>query len=63
MTALAVIPAVRQDQRAGGSKNAGPGPATVRGPVLNADRSGPARDRARTIRSWPLLLLAFPAAA
>jgi len=68
MTALAAFPAARQDQRAGGPGDADPGPAVVRGPVLAADRSsavrsGAVRDRAKTIRSWPLLLLAFPAAA
>jgi hypothetical protein len=63
MTVLAVFPAVRQDQRAGGPGNADTGPAADRGPVPTADRSGVVRDRGRTIRSWPLLLLAFPAAA
>jgi hypothetical protein len=64
MTALAVFPAARQDQHAGGPGDAGPGPEVVRGPVLvAADRSGAVRDRTSTIRSWPLLLLAFPAAA
>ena len=39
------------------------GPAAVPGPVRAAVRSGPARDQAKTIRSWPLLVLAVPAAA
>jgi len=39
------------------------GPVTVPGPAVAADRTGTARDQARTVRSWPLLLLAFPAAA
>src|SRR5262249_53556505 len=53
----------RQDQGAY-RKPAGtsPGPGAISGPVLPADRSGVVRDRARTVRSWPLLL-AFPAAA
>jgi len=63
MTALAVFAATRQDQRAGGPGNADPGPAVVCGPVLAADRSGAVPDRPKTIRSWSLLLLAFPAAA
>ena len=41
----------------------GPGPAAVSGAVLAADRSGTVRDHAKTIRSWPLLVLAVPAAA
>jgi hypothetical protein len=40
-----------------------PGPAAVSGPALVPDRSGVVRDQVRTVRSWPLLLLAFPAAA
>jgi hypothetical protein len=63
MTALAAFPAARTDQRADGPRNADTGPSVVPGPVLAADRSGAVRDRARTIRSWPLVLLAFPAAA
>jgi hypothetical protein len=31
--------------------------------VLAADQSGAVRDQAKTIRSWPLLFLAIPAAA
>ncbi len=63
MTALASLPGVRQDQRARGPGDAGTGPAVVRGPVPATDRAKVARDRSGTIRSWPLLLLAFPAAA
>jgi hypothetical protein len=40
-----------------------PGTAVASGPALVPDRSGVVRDRVRTVRSWPLLLLAFPAAA
>ena len=42
---------------------AGTVPAAVSGPVVAADQSGAVRDQARTVRSWPLLLLALPAAA
>jgi hypothetical protein len=64
MTALADFPAARQDQGAyRGSAGTSPGPDAISGPVLPADRTGVVRDRARTVRSWPLLLLAFPAAA
>jgi hypothetical protein len=35
----------------------------VPGPVPAAGRSGAVRDQAKTIRSWPLLVLAVPAAA
>src|SRR5260221_11933005 len=64
MTALADSTAVPQDRRAySGPGDPGAGPAAVSGPVLSADRSGVIRDRGRTVRSWPLLLLAFPAAA
>jgi hypothetical protein len=64
MTLLADSPAARQGRRAyRGPGDAGAGPAAVCGPVLPANRTGAARDRARTVRSWPLLLLAFPAAA
>ena len=39
----------------------GPGPVAVPGPAVPADRSGTVRDQARTVRSWPLLVLAaFP---
>jgi hypothetical protein len=43
--------------------DAGPGPAVVPGPVPAADWSGAVRGQARTMRSWPLLVLAVPAAA
>jgi hypothetical protein len=46
-----------------GPSGVGTGPAAVSGLVLTADRSEVARDRSRTVRSWTLLLLAFPAAA
>src|SRR6516165_6795750 len=38
-------------------------PAVVPGPVPATVRSGPVRDQARAARSWPLLVLAVPAAA
>ena len=41
----------------------GPGPATVSGAVLAADRSPAAVRSGRAIRTWPLLVLAAPAAA
>ena len=64
MTALADSPAARQDRRAhGGPGDEGASPDTVPGPILRADRAGAAQDRVRTVRSWPLVLLAFPAAA
>src|SRR5271170_5388603 len=64
MTALAESPTSRQDQEAYcGPADAGAAPAAARGPVHAADRPGAVRDRSKTIRSWPLLLLAFPAAA
>jgi hypothetical protein len=64
MTALANSQAVWQDQRAyPGSGDASAGPDAVSAPVLRPDRTGAARDRTRTVRSWPLVLLAFPAAA
>ena len=40
----------------------GPAPARTTGPVA-ADRSPAAARQDRTVRSWPLLLLAAPAAA
>jgi hypothetical protein len=46
-----------------GPGGAGTGPVTVPGQAVAADRPGTIRDHARTVRSWPLLLLAFPAAA
>ena len=46
-----------------GPGGADTGPVTVPGPAVATDRPGTVRDQARTVRSWPLLLLAFPAAA
>ena len=46
-----------------GPGDLGAAPAAVPGPVLDGDRTGAVRDRSRAVRSWPLLLLAFPAAA
>jgi hypothetical protein len=46
-----------------GPGGASASPVTVPGPAVPVDRSGTARSRAKTVRSWPLLLLAFPAAA
>jgi hypothetical protein len=64
MTALADSTAVRQHRRAhSGPGDPGAGPAAVCGPAGSAGRSAVVRDRGRTVRSWPLLLLAFPAAA
>ena len=64
MTALAEFPAACRDRPVyRGPGGANTGPDTVPGPVLRADWSGAARDRARTVRSWPLVLLAVPAAA
>jgi hypothetical protein len=64
MTALADSPAAWQDRRAyPGPGDASANPDAVSGPVLRADQSGAARDRVRTVRSWVLVLLAFPAAA
>jgi hypothetical protein len=60
MTALADFPVTQvgpRTRRAPGSR--GPGPAAV--PA--AGRSGAVRDQAKTMRSWPLLVLAVPAAA
>ncbi len=62
MTALADLPAAQAGPRTcrePGSPGPGPGP----GVVSDADRSGAVRDHAKTIRSWPLLVLAVPAAA
>jgi hypothetical protein len=38
-------------------------PVPVPGPPVPAHRSATVREQPRTVRSWPLLLLAFPAAA
>jgi hypothetical protein len=60
MTALADFPVARTGPRTYREPGSpGPGPAAVRG----ADRSGAVLDHARTMRSWPLLDLAVPAAA
>jgi hypothetical protein len=64
MTALADSPTARHGQGSyRGPSGAGTGPAAVSGLVLAADRSGTVRDRSKAVRSWPLVLLAFPAAA
>jgi hypothetical protein len=60
MTALADFPVTQAGPRTGhGPRHRGPGPAAVPG----ADRSGAVRGQAKTVRSWPLLVLAVPAAA
>lgn len=61
MTALADVPVAQAGPHANrepGSRGPGPGPAAV--PA--AARSGAVRDQAQAIRSWPLLVLAVPAA-
>jgi hypothetical protein len=64
MTALADFRVAQSGPDAGrGPGGRGPGPAVVPGPVPAADRSGQVRGQARTMRSWPLLVLAVPAAA
>ena len=64
MTALADLPVTPARPRARrGPGSVGPGPAAVSDAVLAADRSGTVRDHAKTVRSWPLLVLAVPAAA
>ena len=66
MTALADLPVAASypsTYHGPGGLGPDPGPAAVPGPVLAADRSGTVRDRAKTMRSWPLLVLAVPAAA
>ena len=64
MTALADLPVVQTRPRAyRGPGRRGPGPAAVPDAVRAADRSGAVRDHAKTMRSWPLLVLAVPAAA
>jgi hypothetical protein len=65
MTALAESPAPAS-YPAGAYRepaNRGADTAAVPGPVLDGNRTGASRDRSRTVRSWPLVLLAFPAAA
>jgi hypothetical protein len=61
MTALADVPVAQAGPRAyrPSSRGPGPGPAAVPAAV----RSGAVRDQAKAIRSWPLLVLAVPAAA
>jgi hypothetical protein len=64
MTALADFPVAQtgpRTDREPGSPD--PGPAAVSGAVPAADRPGSVRDHARAMRSWPLLVLAVPAAA
>ncbi len=64
MTALADFSVAQAGPRAYGEPGSrGPGPAAVPGPVPAAGRSGAVRDQAKTMRSWPLLVLAVPAAA
>ena len=64
MTALADLPVPQTRPRARrGPGSPGPGPAAVPDAVPAADRPGMVRDRAKTMRSWPLLVLAVPAAA
>jgi hypothetical protein len=60
MTALAESPAAAQYTS---GPYPGAGLTVVSGPVAPADQSGTVRDQTRTVRSWPLVLLAFPAAA
>ena len=64
MTALAdirVTQTVRDAYREPDSPRSGP--VAISDAVLPADRSGTVRDHPKTIRSWPLLVLAVPAAA
>ncbi|MGH3279922.1 MAG: hypothetical protein ACRDNW_12405, partial [Trebonia sp.] len=64
MTALADFSVSQAGPRAYGEPGSrGPGPAAVPGPVPAAGRSRAVRDQAQAIRSWPLLVLAVPAAA
>jgi hypothetical protein len=64
MTALADIRVAQSGPDAGrGPGGRGPGPAVVPDPVPAADRSGQVRGQTTTMRSWPLLVLAVPAAA
>jgi hypothetical protein len=63
MTALADLPTAQASPRADrGPGSPGPGPAVPEA-VPAADRSGTVRDQGKTMRSWPLLVLAVPAAA
>ena len=62
MTALADFPVTLAGPSPRASQDPGspgPGPAVVPAEV----RSGAVRDQVRTMRSWPLLVLAVPAAA
>jgi hypothetical protein len=64
MTALADLPVARTHSRAyRGPCRPGPEPVSVPDAVLVPDRPGMVRDHARAMRSWPLLILAVPAAA
>ena len=64
MTALADVAVAQAGPRAYREPSGrGPGPAAVPGTVPAAGRSGAVRDQAKTMRSWPLLVLAVPAAA
>ena len=64
---MAALADVRMAQTARGTYS-GPdsprsGPMAISDAVRPADRSGTVRDHAKTLRSWPLLVLAVPAAA
>jgi hypothetical protein len=64
MTALADLPVAQTGQDTYHEADSlGAGPAAVRDVVLVSDQSGAIRDRAKPMRSWPLLVLAVPAAA
>ena len=64
MTALADFSVAQAGPHVYGEPGSrGPGPAAVPGAVPAAGRSGAVRGQARTMRSWPLLVLAVPAAA
>jgi len=64
MTALADVSVAQAGPRAYREPiSRGPSPAAVPGAVPAAGRSRAVRDQAKTMRSWPLLVLAVPAAA
>jgi hypothetical protein len=64
MTALADSPTAQHSRSAyRGPGGAGTGLAADSGLAVPADQSRTVLDRARSVRSWPLVLLAFPAAA